>query len=279
MLAILGGLGAALSFAAATLAATVAAREFGSAPTLAWVAVLGTAMLLAPLAAFASTDELQGETWRLLALAGLCNVAGLLLLYYAFTRGPVGVITAIASTEGAVVTVIALIAGAHIAVGTLVLLAIVSVGVALIAARPEEEHHRLGSALPVVLAVPLLFGGSLYLISRGTAHEAALWAALAPRLAGTVLIAVPLAARGWLRLPRRVAPVVALAALGEVVGFLCYVFGARHGVAVCAVLTSQYVGLAVLGGYLLFGETLARRQVLGVTLTALAVAALAATSA
>jgi drug/metabolite transporter (DMT)-like permease len=278
MLAILGGAGAAICFAAATLAATVAARELGAGATLAWVGLIGTAMLILPLALFASIDELRGDAWWQLTLAALCNVVGLRLLYFAFTRGPVGVITAIASTEGAVVTVIALVAGAHIEAGTLVLLVLVSVGVALIALRPEEEHHRLGSALPVVLVVPVLFGSSLYLVSKGTAHGAALWAALAPRLAAAILVAAPLAFRRELRLPRRLAPVMILAAAGEVLGFLSYVLGARHGVAVSAVLTSQYVGLAVLGGYLFFGETLARRQLLGVGITVFAVAALAATS-
>ncbi len=277
MLAILGGGAAALCFAAATLAATVAARRIGAGPALAWVALIGLCLLVVPILLFARPAELRGDTWWLLGLAGLCNAVGLRLLYHAFTRGPVGAITAIASTEGAVVTVISVIAGARIGALKLLLLALTSAGVALIAARPHEQRHDLRSTLPAVLAAAALFGTSLYLISEGSAHGATLWAAFAPRIAGTALITAPLAARRRIQLPRRVAPIVAVAAAAEVLGFLAYVIGARHGVAVSAVLTSQYVGLAVLGGYVLFGETLTGRQIGGVGLTAVGIAALALT--
>jgi uncharacterized membrane protein len=100
MLALLGGAGAALCFAVSSLGATVATRSIGGGSTLAWVAVIGCLVLAAPVALLASSHELSGNTWWLLALSGLANVLGLRLEYYAFTRAPVGVVTAIASTEG-----------------------------------------------------------------------------------------------------------------------------------------------------------------------------------
>jgi drug/metabolite transporter (DMT)-like permease len=51
---------------------------------------------------------------------------------------------------------------------------------------------------------------------------------------------------------------------GAALGFASYAFGARHGLAVAAVLASQFAGVAVLVGFLAFRERLARLQVVGV---------------
>jgi drug/metabolite transporter (DMT)-like permease len=50
----------------------------------------------------------------------------------------------------------------------------------------------------------------------------------------------------------------------EVIGFVSYALGARHGLAVSAVLASQFAALAAVAGYLLFRERLTRGQVAGV---------------
>jgi drug/metabolite transporter (DMT)-like permease len=160
-----------------------------------------------------------------------------------------------------------------------VLLVIVSVGVAVTAARPGEPSlHRGHVPLPLVIALPCLFGTGLYLTSEGAAHHAILWAALAPRVAGTLAVTGPLLARGQIRLTTRTAPIVALAAAAEACGFISYVVGARHGAAISAVATSQFTVLTTVGAYVLFGESLSRRQLLGIGTTILGVSALAASS-
>jgi drug/metabolite transporter (DMT)-like permease len=279
VIALLGGAGAALCFAVSTLGATIATRNIGGGATLAWIAVIGCLVLAAPIALLASPHELSGNTWWLLALAGLANVLGLRLEYHAFTRAPVGVVTAVASAEGMVVTVLALIAGASLAPYTLLLLVIISVGVAVTAARPGESSPQRGHLpVPLAIALPCMFGVGLYLTSKGAAHHAILWAALAPRLAGTLAITAPFLARGEIRLTAHMAPILAIAATAEACGFICYVLGARHDAAISAVATSQFTVLATVGAYLLFGESLSRRQVVGIGMTILGVSALAATS-
>ena len=62
--------------------------------------------------------------------------------------------------------------------------------------------------------------------------------------------------------------------LAEVAGFASYAVGARHGIAIAAVLASQFAALAAVGAYLFWRERLTRVQVAGIALIALAVAAL-----
>jgi drug/metabolite transporter (DMT)-like permease len=87
---------------------------------------------------------------------------------------------------------------------------------------------------------------------------------LSARLIGTVALVIPLAFAGRLRPPARVLPLVAASGVGEVLGFYLYTAGARHGIAIAAVLASQFATFSALGAYLLFGERLSRVQLAGV---------------
>lgn len=126
--------------------------------------------------------------------------------------------------------------------------------------------------------MPLAFGTGLWLTSKGAAHSSVLWAALAPRVAGAVVMTPPLAAEGRLLPSGRVAPLVALAATCDTLGFIAYVHGSRHGVAVSAVAASQFSVLAAVGSYFIFGEVLSNRQLAGIALSAVGVALLAVTT-
>jgi drug/metabolite transporter (DMT)-like permease len=72
---------------------------------------------------------------------------------------------------------------------------------------------------------------------------------------------------------------VLVSGLAEVVGFASFAFGARHGIAVSAVLASQFAAVAAVGGYLLFDERLTRVQLIGVALILSGVATLTALTA
>jgi drug/metabolite transporter (DMT)-like permease len=95
-------------------------------------------------------------------------------------------------------------------------------------------------------------------------------------LVGVVGLTVPLALGGRLRLTRGAAKLVAASGVAEVVGFYSYTLGARHGIAVAAVLSSQFAALSLLGAYVLFRERLTRIQLTGVAGVILGVAILAA---
>jgi len=283
MIALLGGLGAAVSWAVAALCASTASRAIGSASTLAWVMGIGLLLVVLPTALLAPVSQLMPRTVGLLALAGGTNVLGLGIEYVAFRRGKVGVVTAVASTEGVIAAMIAVAAGAHIGLGTAAVLLAVACGVVLAAAHPDPDRGA-GLAVGVrsaVLAIPvaLLFGVSLYATGRVGSEISVLWALAPARLLGTAFIFVPLRLRGQLRLTARALPLVCAAAAGEVLGILSYEYGARHGIAIAAVIASQFAAFTALGAFVVMRERLSSLQLAGLVVIAAGVAVLAATRA
>ena len=82
-----------------------------------------------------------------------------------------------------------------------------------------------------------------------------------------------------LRITRAAAPLVVASGLCELGGFALFALGSRHGIAVSAVLASQFAALAALAAYLLFHERLARLQLAGIGVIAVGVAILTALQA
>jgi drug/metabolite transporter (DMT)-like permease len=65
----------------------------------------------------------------------------------------------------------------------------------------------------------------------------------------------------------------------EVAGFASFAFGARHSIAISAVLSSQFAAFAAASGFLLFRERLSPAQLAGVAVIGVGVGALAAIQA
>jgi len=70
-----------------------------------------------------------------------------------------------------------------------------------------------------------------------------------------------------------------VAGVGEVFGSMLSAWGSRESIAITAVMGSQFAALAAVAAFLLFGERLARVQVVGVVLIVVGVTLLAAASA
>jgi drug/metabolite transporter (DMT)-like permease len=85
-----------------------------------------------------------------------------------------------------------------------------------------------------------------------------------------------LVAPGALRLGRRLVPFVIATSLLDLAGYAAFLRGAQEGIAITAVVTSQYAVVAVVGGFLVYRERLTRLQATGVLVTLAGVAALAA---
>jgi uncharacterized membrane protein len=282
VIAILGGLGAALMWGTATLCTSRSSRQLGTGSVLAWVMLAGR-VIVVPLA-FASggTPALDtGVGWWLL-LSGAMNVIGLALVYEALRLGKVGIVSPVASTEGAIAALLAVLAGETLGVSTAVLLVVITLGIVL-ASRPAEEHqledpHPLASTLMSVGAAGT-FGVGLYASGRVSDLVPVVWVILPARVLGALFVALPLAVRGKLRLTRESAPLVVTAGLCEIAGMASYALGARHGIAVAAVLASQFAAVAAIGAYVLFHERLSAVQRTGAGVILLGVAALTAINA
>lgn len=317
MIAILGGLGAAVAWSLSTLCSSRSSRLIEPASVVAWMMLVGLA-ITAPLAALAGVPARLGPgsgAW--LAASGVGNVGGLVLTYRALRVGQVALVAPLVSTEGAVAAVIALIGGEPLAPGAAITLVAI-VGGVLLASRPDappasspgpspasspdappasrpdarsvsapdaprdDRADRAAGVSPaasgvlLAMAAALAFGVSLYATARAGAELPVSWVVLSARLIGAAALAVPLAASRRLQITRPAVPLVVTSGLCEVLGFYSYTTGARHGIAVAAVLGSQVGGLAALGAYLAFGERLSRQRTLGVCTMLAGVAVLSA---
>ena len=243
--------------------------------------------------------DLTPTALTLLGLSAIGNIVGLLLAYTAFQGGKVAVIAPIISTEGAMGAVISIVFGEQIGIAAALVLTAIAAGVILASAggpneiaaaepgglavqprssRTADEGPRQPGprATLFALGAVLFFGMNLYASARIGATLPIVWSILPARLAGFVFVALPLLATRRLRLTRAALPFVIVVALTEVIGTAVYAFGARDGIAVAAVTSSQFGAIAAVVSVIAFGERLRRIQVVGVVAIAVGVALLAA---
>jgi drug/metabolite transporter (DMT)-like permease len=287
MVAILGGLGAALAWAIATLASSRSSRMIGPISVLGWVMAVGLVTAIIP-ALVARPIALDPPMLVALVVIGLSHNIGLLLAYGALSIGRVSIVAPIVATEGALAAVLSIVFGEPLASSTGLLLAAIAVGVVLAAAERSADRPDAATLPPsqnrraAVLAISaaLVFSVGLLLAGRlGAAGVPPAWVMVVSRSIGVVLIVLPLLATRRFRLTRAALPLVVAAGILEVVGGAIYVVAASESVAVAAVLSSQFAALAALGGFVLFGERLQRLQLIGVVTVAAGVTLLGALQA
>jgi drug/metabolite transporter (DMT)-like permease len=286
MVAILGGLGAALSWAIATLVSSRSSRMIGPMSVLGWVMAVGLLAAIGPalLARPVQLDSLE-VVW--LVVTGLSHNAGLLLAYAALSIGRVSIVAPIVATEGALAAVLSIALGEPLELATAVLLAAIAVGVVLAASersadRPDTRDDPGTTRRAAVLAIAAALTFSVGLVLAGRLGEAGVppaWVMLVSRSIGVSIIALPLVLTRRLRLTRAALPLVAVAGVLEVVGGAVYVVAASDGIAVAAVLSSQFAAIAAVAAFILFGERLQRLQVAGVVTVAVGITLLAALQA
>jgi drug/metabolite transporter (DMT)-like permease len=268
MPAILGGLGAAVVFATVTLCNSRSSRMIGAAQLLTWIMLIGLAVTGPLVVAKGIPDGLDGEAAGWMAVAGVGNVVGLLLAYSALRIGKVGIVAPLVSTQGAIAALIAIIGGEAVGPGVGLLLVVIAVGIFLAGVAPQgaadPEAPRLNRSWVYAIGAAVAIGWSLYAIGRVSITLPVVWALLPSRVIGVLVVTLPLALRSGLQITREALPLVLVAGVGEVLGFALFAFGARHGIAVSAVLSSQFAAIAAIAAYLLFRERLSTLQLTGV---------------
>jgi drug/metabolite transporter (DMT)-like permease len=246
---------------------------------LAWVMIVGSAASLPFAAASGVPPQLDAGLIGWLLVIGVSNVGGLLLVYSALRIGKVGIVAAIASAEGAVAATIAVVAGERLAAGAAMMLALIALGVILASmSRDRDGARRRHNGIAVLLSsgAALLFGIGLFAAGHVSTDLPLSWILLPPRLVGVVAVAVPLLLLGKLRFSREAAPCVIAAGIAEIIGLGSYTVGARHGIAISAVLGSQFAALSAIAAFFLFRERLARLQLVGVSAIVVGVSVLTA---
>ncbi len=308
MIAILGGLSAAILWAAATLASSRSSRMIGSRVVLAWVMIVGTAVGL-PLGLLSGVPiSIAPEALPLLLLSGLCYSAGLYAAYSALTVGKVSVVAPIVATEGAVAALVAVAFGDTLGAAAAILLTVIVVGVVLSSiepARPDvpagdivitadaldgpasiaahrsanaDEAARTRKAVVLAVVAAAIFGVGLVAAGKAALLVPPIWVAINSRVIGLAIVALPLILQRRLTLTRRAVPLIVVAGIGEVIGSTASVWGATDSIAISSVLGSQFAAIAAVVAFMLFHERLSRSQVAGVVLIVAGVTALAAVS-
>jgi len=287
MVAILGGLGAALSWAIATLASSRSSRMIGPMSVLGWVMAVGWIAAIGPALISKPVPLGMAQVAGLIAI-GLSHNMGLLLAYRALSIGRVSIVAPITSTEGAAAAILSVAFGETLAGTTALILGVTALGVVLAAAERSADPtsgprldpgHNLRAAL-YAIAAAATFSIGLVLAGRlGAEGVPPAWVMIVSRTVGLTVIVLPLLITRRFRLTRAALPLVIVSGILEVLGGGIYVVAASQDVAIAAVVSSQFAAIAAIGGFLLFGERLQRLQVVGVVVIALGITTLAALQA
>jgi DME family drug/metabolite transporter len=277
VIAILGGLGAAVCWTVTGVFAQRASRAIGELSTFAWATVGSFCIVVAPATIAILTSTPRVATIVALVLSGVLNVVGLTAQFGALRRGPVSVVVPISSAEGAIAAVIAAASGSSLRPAGYYALGALLVGVLITAGSQWSGDGDSGADLaPVGLAVvaALCFGAGIFLLGTSGRHAPLELAVAAPSVMGVVLVSLPMAANRRLAAPRKSGMWLMGVAIAEIVGFVSYVLGARDSIPIAAVLSAQYATISVLIGVTLLRERLKPAQVVGLVLTIGAVAVL-----
>jgi drug/metabolite transporter (DMT)-like permease len=270
---VLAGLTAAVMWGLSTVVASRSTKVLGSQGALAWVMLIGGAVTLA-LAPFAGLPNgISTSAWAWAVAAGVGSAFGLSMMYRALRIGKVGVVAPIASTEGALAALLSIALGEHLTAGVAVCLGVIAVGIFVVTLRGAATDIHLRPSLYAVVSA-CSFGVGLVGSSKAGHELGALWTILVARAIGVSAIAGPLIVRRALPRPGRVLWMVTFSALAELIGFAAFIGGSRNGVAIPAVLASQFAAVAAATSYVVFGERLGIRQRAGAAVIFAGVAAL-----
>jgi drug/metabolite transporter (DMT)-like permease len=274
----------------------------GASSTVAWMMVVGLVVTTPFALVSGPLPEITPTLAMWLLASGFGGVVGLMFLYRGLRIGKIGVVLALASTEGAIAAVLSVVSGERLTLASALVLGVIAIGVAIVAlasgdtAEPDAVVAGAGTgttagsaaspaARPTVAslerraalfgaAAAIAFGFAVYGTAMAGKSLPLVLAVMPPRVVGVAFVFVPMALAGRLRMTRRAAPLVVLVGLGEVLGNASYVLGARESIAVASVLASQFAALAAVAAYFLFRERLTSPQRSGFVAIAVGVAIL-----
>ena len=239
-------------------------RALGGPSALAWIFGVGLVLIL-PIALVRGFPDAGAGAWAWAMVASVTSLIGLAMMFTALQYGRVGLVTATISSQGAFASIYAAIGGQTLHPLSLVAIGVSAIGTFVLIGSGgpvAPPHERRGILL--ALGAACFTGLSLFAASRGGSGIGADWVVVCVRLSSVAMVMVPLAAVGRLRSPRGVIWPAVISGVGEVAAFLAYIAASdRIGVAVPAVIASQFALIAATVGWFALGERLGRRQLLG----------------
>ncbi len=240
-------------------------RAIGGASALAWIFGVGLVVVL-PIALIHGIPDASRSAWAWAAVASFCSLVGLVMMFTALRYGRVGLVAATISVQGAFAAIFAAFGGESLHPLSLVAIGVSAVGTFVLmggdggdTAPPRERRGIL-----LALGAACFTGLSLYAASRGGSGIGADWVVACVRISAVVFLFVPLAATRRLVRPTGVVVPMLISGVGEVAAFGAYIAASdRIGVAVPAVIASQFALIAATVGWFVLGERLGSRQIAG----------------
>ncbi len=248
------------------------------APAAANVLVAGLiALPLVAVAAAVVGGEASAGDWLAGAVAGVCGAVGLVILFVGLARGKAAAVApAAAATGAALPVVVGVMLGERPSEVAWIGVAI-AIPAIILCSWVAETRSIPGGGLAYGAGAGVLFGTYTVVISR-TAESSALLP-LIPARAATVVTMLALALGGAWKLAS-VATIhrgyVAAHGLLDVTGNVTLLVALRSGsLVLVSIAASAYPAVTVALARLVNGETLRRRQLLGVALTLVALGLIA----
>lgn len=281
MIGILIGIAAAVVWGVAGVAGSLASRQVGPQRAIAWAMVLGMALAI-PLALLSGApDRVDARTGLWILLVAACMLAGLVFVYAGVRYGSISVVAPISATYGGVGAVISIAGGepaSPLALGSLALAVVGAVCAASGAtSTPGEQYSNQRAAALCGAGAALVWGVQLWAGGQIQDDVGASWVVACSRMVGVLVIALPLALRGRLAIPRKVLPYVVVAGCGEVMWFTLFLIDSGYGLAQAAVLTGQYGTVAALIGVVWLKERLRGIQYAGLAMIVVSIVGLSVT--
>ena len=269
------GLLAALLWGLGDLLARFAGRAIGAWRTLFYSELAGLVFLTGWFAATAGTTrpvlpDLAASVWTLGIAAAALHLLGAYALTYALTIGTISLVMPIVSSYGAVSAALSILAGEPLTSKALVGIVITVLGVALAGLAKTEKAARTTAGIGWALVAAAGFGvafwvqGALLVPAFGSLPS--VWIFLA--FGVLVMAAAGLLDLGSLAFPPKEALLVTFGSGALAVGaYIAVALGFATGqIAIVAVLSTLSSVITAILGFLVLGERLAARQVVGVIL-------------
>jgi drug/metabolite transporter (DMT)-like permease len=210
------------------------------------------------------------------AAAGIAGASGLVLFYRALAEGVMSVVAPVtAVTAAAVPVLVGLLGGDRI--GPWAALGIVLALIAVVLVSAEDGLASLRAARPASLTPALVAGtafGFFFVLLDQTRDDAGLVPLVGARLMSVVLVvAIAVAGRRSLRVPRPALPTVLLAGVGDMTANALFLLATQQGgqLAITGVLASLYPVSTVVLAQVLLRERLGGAQLAGLVAAVVAV--------
>ena len=212
--------------------------------------------------------------------AGVCGMAGITMLYRGLAVGRMGVVAPVTGVIGAVIPVVVGFALEGVPPPVVIGGIVVALVAVVLVTRAPGQHPDHPSGIKWALGAGLAIGG-FNLCIAGFSGDTAFGPLVIIRLLQVVLMSVVIVAwrQPW-RMSRDVLPPLVGIGLLDMTGNAAFILATQTGqLAIAAVLASLYPVMTVLLAIVFLHERLNRSHVVGIALTVVAIAMIAAGSA